>query len=328
MNYLENDIKPKKGDWVFAIDSSFPIGSKMPILKVRQRPIENIDKTPPTLIVAPEKGSVASGSKIKIEAKDESGILSFGYYWDGANAWTKVNGTQVEVAVPEVTANTTKILYVYAIDNSSNKNSTESKPFTYNITAGNDTSEFKDVPKTYWAYEEIMGMVKAGILCGYPDGTFKPENPVTRAEFAKIMVLALKITLTNPEKETFVDLPRSHWAYQYVEPAKGYLTGYKTSAGMKFKPDENAVREDVAVALVKAKGYQNDEVNESEIYKIFRDADKISPALRKYVLIAQKRGLINGYPDGTFGPQKTLTRAEAAKLLWQIVQKDEKIIIN
>ncbi|MGE5473327.1 MAG: S-layer homology domain-containing protein, partial [Ignavibacteriales bacterium] len=293
------------------------------------------DTTPPVITVTPSSGKVASGGSITVEATDVSGISALKYGWAGAASWSTVSGTKTVITAPTVTANTTKKLYVYALDNSANKNTTDqNKYYTFEITAGGSIdvpgeANFKDVSIEHWAYNEIMEMSKSGIINGYSDGTFKPEKAVTRAEFAKMMVLSLNLALNNPSNATFVDLGSSHWAYKFVEAAKSYLTGYKTTEGMKYKPDKNAMREDVTVALVRAKGYQNDSVNEAEIYKTFKDANKISPNLRKYVLIAKKRGLINGDPNGKFRPQDTLTRAEAAKLLWQIAnQVGDKVIID
>ncbi|HPP44090.1 MAG TPA: S-layer homology domain-containing protein, partial [Caldisericia bacterium] len=89
-------------------------------------------------------------------------------------------------------------------------------------------AKFPDVPESYWAYKEINKLVELGILKGYPDGTFKPGNNVTRAEFATMVVLAKKLTLISPATPTFKDVPTNHWAYKQVETAAkaGYLKGY------------------------------------------------------------------------------------------------------
>jgi len=63
-------------------------------------------------------------------------------------------------------------------------------------------------------------------------------------------------------------------------------------------------------------------VDASELKAIFKDYDAISPNLRKFVLIAYKNGLMNGYPDKTFGAQRTITRAEAASLLVRVLNSD------
>ncbi|MGE5473352.1 MAG: Ig-like domain-containing protein [Ignavibacteriales bacterium] len=276
-----------------------------------------VDTTPPVISLDPKSGKVKSGKSIEISVQDDSGLSEIGYAWAGDSAAVVSNSLDT-IPVPVVTQDTTRVLNVYATDSSANKNTTGWKSYTFEITL-QDSQEFEDVPASHWAYKEITDMAAKGIIKGYSDGTFRPDNPVTRAEFAKIMVLSLNLPLTT-SKSTFSDVSSSYWASNEIETAKKYLTGYNASSGLKFKPEENAVREDVAVALVRAKGYNNDFIDASDIYSQFSDANLISKELRKYVLIAKQRGLISGNPDGTFKPGATLTRAEAAKLLWQIAQ--------
>lgn len=178
------------------------------------------------------------------------------------------------------------------------------------------SSKFKDLPETHWAYQAVMAMVKEGVVSGYGDGTFKPDSSVTRAEFTKMMVLSSGIKPVDSQKPTFVDVKSSDWAYPYIEAAKEYMDGYQTTAGYYYKPSENAIREDVACALVKAEGYQDTVVDTSQILKLFKDAKDISDLRAKYIIIAYQKGLISGYEDKTFKPKGTLTRAEAAKLLY------------
>jgi len=178
-----------------------------------------------------------------------------------------------------------------------------------------DYPKFPDVPKSHWAYVPIGVMAKHGTITGYPDGKFKPEKTVTRAEFAKMLIVCLKVPIFTPWFSSFKDVNKGDWAFSYIESAKIYMPGSKTSNGTFFYPDNGANREEVAYALVKAKGYQFEKVDTKNISKIFTDANQISPDMAKYVLIAYNKGIIKGYQDNTFKPQKVLTRAEATKLL-------------
>ncbi|NGQ96377.1 S-layer homology domain-containing protein [Brevibacillus sp. SYP-B805] len=175
---------------------------------------------------------------------------------------------------------------------------------------------FADVPSSHWAYKEITEMAEKGIIKGYSDGRFRPNNHVTRAEFAKIMIAAADIDIGEKKSQTFQDVPRSHWAFDYVEYAKPYLTGYKSGSRYYYKPDEDAVREDIAVALVRLLGYDRTKKADLSVISKFRDDDRISPALRPYVAIAIQTDLIKGY-DGYFRPQDAITRAEAASLIYR-----------
>lgn len=184
---------------------------------------------------------------------------------------------------------------------------------------------FSDLSPDHWAHDDIMYMVERGILSGYPDGTFKPNNTISRAEFAKIMVLALELETIRPVTPTFTDVGTDHWAYEVVESARNYLTGYlNTRTGeYSFDPGGKAVREDVAVAIVKAKGYGDTPANLSLLNQ-FPDQGEISPELRNHVAIAVELGYMRGTDRG-FEPQKALTRAEACTLLSRIMQ-DNKVI--
>lgn len=187
---------------------------------------------------------------------------------------------------------------------------------------------FKDLEKNFWAYPAIKAMVENNILSGYPDGTFRPNQAVTRAEFAKLMVKALHLPTDKDAVSSFIDITNKHWVVPYVEAAKPYLTGYQTTLGIKFKPDEPAQREDMAVALVRALQY--DLVSES-ILEDYSDANTISKNLRPYVATAIEKGLMQGSVDASgkkvFKALAAITRAEAAQLLTNVIQ-EEKIIFD
>jgi hypothetical protein len=190
----------------------------------------------------------------------------------------------------------------------------------------NTPASFSDVDTSYWAYDAIMYMANSGIISGYGNGTFKPDGAVKRSEFAKMMVNALGISLINPYSSSFMDVSKSHWSYKYVESAKYYLTGFRTSAGDNFKPELQAVREDMAVALVKALGY-NPENADLSLLNSFGDSNQISTNLKAFVALAVQYEIIQGYSSGDdmlFGPKNTLTRAEAATLLYRIISGEEE----
>lgn len=193
---------------------------------------------------------------------------------------------------------------------------------TYAFSFTTTSSKFSDVSTIHWANAAINEMSDRGVISGYPDGTFKPNNKVTREQFAKMMVLALDLKLLEPNKASFNDLSKGTWSYSYVETAKPYLTGYKQGNNSYFKGGESAIREDIAVALVKALKLENQDIDVSELDRTFKDANEVSPELKKYVLIAYKNKLISGYGDGTFKAQGKLTRAEAASLLLKVIQSD------
>lgn len=196
---------------------------------------------------------------------------------------------------------------------------------------------FTDVNKGDWHYKAVMTMHKYGIIAGYKEAdgsfTFRPENSVSREEFATMMVNALKLEILTPES-TFVDVADGYWASKYIETAKPYLTGYKSSDGLKFKPSEVAVREDMAVALVRA--LDKPVTDDLSALEGFEDAGEINDNLKAYMASAISNNLMSGLEeDGKkyIHPLRTLTRAEAAALLLKVVQEekivfDEKVVLE
>jgi len=184
--------------------------------------------------------------------------------------------------------------------------------------------KFWDVDKNHWAFSSISELTNRGAINGYNDGSFKPDNTVTRAEWAKIMIQAAGL-LANDYSVRFKDMA-GHWAIPYVNAASNYLTAFNDNS---YRPDQAVTREDVTMAMVKLKGYDLGDVDYS-ILSRFRDVASISNYIKVYVAIAVEKGLINGFEDNTFRGQATLTRAEAATLLWRAFQfgNDNKVSVE
>ncbi|WP_232697137.1 S-layer homology domain-containing protein [Brevibacillus daliensis] len=191
-----------------------------------------------------------------------------------------------------------------------------------------NTPSFWDVPKNHWAYEAITEMAKKGIIDGYRDGSFRPDEKVSRAEFAKIMIAASGVKMGDKWDidQTFRDVTRNHWAFTYVEYAKPYLTGYKSGSSYYYKPDQSAVREDIAVAMVRLLGYDQSKTPNLKLLNKFDDEHKISNNLRSFIAIALETELIKGFNDDTFRPQNAITRAEAASLLYRAKLDEQKVV--
>ena len=170
---------------------------------------------------------------------------------------------------------------------------------------------FWDVPADHWAFEYIADLAERKVINGYDDGSFQPNRTVSRAEWAKMMVDAAGVQ-TGDNSVYFTDLSAQHWANKYVNAAKQYMTGYKDGT---FRPNQAATREDVAVALVLLKGYNISDVDYSNL--TFIDNDTISNYAKAYVAVAVQHNLIAGFTDGSFRGQDTLSRAQAAALLYR-----------
>ena len=186
------------------------------------------------------------------------------------------------------------------------------------IVGDNNNVIFIDVPDSYWAVNEITYFAARDIVEGSDNGAFLPDDYVTREEFTKMLALTYNAPLDIPFEPTFSDVDEYRWSYPYIEVSKEFLTGYENPFGGKpaFHPAEYATREDIAVAMVRIMGLsEKDAYRYGYASEMFSDALDISPALVSYISIAAERGIISGYPDGTFKPLKSITRAETVVLL-------------
>jgi len=166
----------------------------------------------------------------------------------------------------------------------------------------------------HWAQNSIEYMVKKGVLSGYTDGTFRPDDTVTRAEFVKMTVgtfgLGGSMWYGGSAVLEYDDVSESDWFYPYISCAKaqGFLLDY----GRKFGPDTKLTREE-AVTLISRYLALPEEYDDGSAS--YTDANTIPINYRTHVMRASRAGLISGYPDNTFRPRETLTRAEALTIL-------------
>lgn len=157
----------------------------------------------------------------------------------------------------------------------------------------------------HWAETFIKELMAEGVISGYPDGTFRPDNHITRAEFVTILVKAFVLQV-QPERD--FDDTADHWAAGAVAAAAhhGIVQGHGDN---RFGPDEYITREQMTIMMVKAAGI--DPLHETTGFK---DDSSISPWARESLAAAAKEGLISGYPDGTVRPLGEATRAEAVTM--------------
>jgi hypothetical protein len=163
----------------------------------------------------------------------------------------------------------------------------------------------------HWAAVTIQKMVDQGVATGMPDGSFKPDNNISRAEFATLVVKAFK--LDNKSGKVFNDTS-NHWAKDYITTANAYgiLNGYSDT---KFGPDDSITREQMAVMVVNAANLQS-----SGTVLSFSDSTKISNWAKDAVATASAKQLIKGFPDGSFQPQASATRAQAVVVISNAMQ--------
>ncbi len=160
----------------------------------------------------------------------------------------------------------------------------------------------------HWAASAVLDLKERGIISGYPDGNFHPDDQVTRADMAVMLAQAKKLALNHAES-VFPDVPSSYWAAGAIGAAKaaGYLQGYPDG---NFRPEQGVSRAEAAVLLDKAFSSQSSGKTANPSFTDVASSYWAAGAIA-YLAAAG----ISGYPDGTFRPNKILSRAEAAVML-------------
>lgn len=185
---------------------------------------------------------------------------------------------------------------------------------------------FKDVGTDHWAYGPISHMADRNIVNGYPDGSFRPRKMVSRSEFAALLSSAAGLEIGIPGAGGFADVPEDAWFRPAVETATQYMPGMVERDGRRyFLPRENAAREEVVVALVRALGAGSSYANPSILRDKFTDYDKVDPAFMVPMAWAYQNNLLRGFPDGTLRPRDGISRAEATALLYRAFLVDSSI---
>ena len=158
----------------------------------------------------------------------------------------------------------------------------------------------------HWAEVTIQLLAGKGVVVGYPDGTFKPDHAITRAEFAAILVRAMGLPLV--EGNVFTDTA-DHWASNAISSAYayGYIHGYNQNT---YAPDELITREQMAMMIVNALQLEDVQVGQT-----FADQGMISTWAQQSVAAAVEHSMIAGYPDNTMKPKAHATRAEALTVI-------------
>lgn len=171
-----------------------------------------------------------------------------------------------------------------------------------------------DVQVDHWAKESVDYLVSKNMLTGYPDGTFKPNNYISREEAVKVIVLALNKDPKQEQKSKFPDVAEGFWAEEYINVAKdeNIITGYPDG---RFGLGTNLKRGEMAAILVRSFGLKP--TNEQGSLP-FPDVAKGYWAY-KDILALYQQGVVEGYPDGTYGPENTITRAEFATFVERIL---------
>lgn len=176
-------------------------------------------------------------------------------------------------------------------------------------------ANFSDVSLGYWARPFIEKLAEENVIKGFPDGTFKPDQPVTRAQFAAIVRQAFDRESTR-QYRGFADVPTNHWAQPAIGKAYStrFMSGYP---GNLFQPNQRIPKVQALVSLASGLELEPDAPTD-EVLATFRDAADIPGYADKGVTAATEAGLVVNYPNANFlNPNQQATRAEIAAFVYQ-----------
>ncbi len=181
---------------------------------------------------------------------------------------------------------------------------------------------FNDIANALWAHKAITALADAGIINGNGYGQFNPNNYVTRDEFIKMLVLTLGISSDNAYAN-FDDITSSDWSYPYVCAAvnKGVVNGITEAT---FGKGRIITREEMATMThraIVAMGVNLVEKNTGD----FSDSALISSWAIDSCRAMYRAGIINGMGNNNFAPSEYVTRAQAAKILYEVMNGQEGI---
>lgn len=173
---------------------------------------------------------------------------------------------------------------------------------------------YSDVPTDAWFYTYVEQLAAAGIL-DTTQSNYRPGDLANRAEASKLLVEAAGLTIDTSAGPSFSDVAPGAWYYQYVETAakNGVVSGYKDTAGNltgKFGPGDAVTREQFAKMATNAMALTTKTDGGPHFPDVATDRWSYD-----FVETLYNWSVVDGYPDGTFGPTKNINRAEIAKMV-------------
>lgn len=176
---------------------------------------------------------------------------------------------------------------------------------------------FNDVTSAYWGFDYIEALRVSDIVSGDENGNFRPNDNISREEFLKMLISALKIDVSDAGDNSFKDISESDWSRQYVSKAVslGIVNGISEDTFGKGMP---ITRQDMAVMCIRALNAVNRGVADTAGIS-FADTDEIAGYAAESVKQMSAMGVINGYDDNSFRPYNNATRGEAAKIICKLI---------
>lgn len=176
---------------------------------------------------------------------------------------------------------------------------------------------FYDVASTQWFYPYIVGCHELELMKGIDAVTFAPDNSMTRGMMVTVLARMAQADLTDYEKDSaFQDVSKEQWFCSAINWAyeKGITIGISET---EFGPDLKMTREQMATFIDRYFDVMGLELPKFKEPQTFGDSSAIGDWAKESVDAVQQAGIVEGYPNGNFGPGNALTRAEAATMMFR-----------
>lgn len=232
-------------------------------------------------------------------------------YVDGFPVEHIIEGDEVKADIGELEAGEHTVKFNWECEDSAAYNEEVS------FVADSGDKVFSDVAEEHWAADKIANLAARGVVSGDEDGTFRPDDNVTRAEYIKMLTSVLKFKNVY-DKSGFTDVSAHDWFYDYVAAASeaGLFDGVYEG---EFGADTVISREDMATFTYRALKAAGITLPNTNVKQIFLDKDEISSYAKTPINMLQQAGIVEGMENRKFLPSDGLTRAEAAKVLYEVI---------
>lgn len=181
--------------------------------------------------------------------------------------------------------------------------------------------EVRQVPKdivNHWAREDILALMRKGVVTGYTDGTIRPQKTLTRAEFITLLMKGLQLTASGTGASSTYSDVKKHWAGGAIAEAERLGILPKGDGKARFGPNEPVTRMEMALWIANALPLV-DRTDEGPAVS-FKDTGNLTDAQQTAIRKAVNNNLLKGYVDGTFKPERSLTRAEAFVVTYRLTE--------
>lgn len=181
------------------------------------------------------------------------------------------------------------------------------------------------MPDDYWAAPFIDALIARGVIAGFEDGTYRPDEPVTRAELAALVNRVYADLADRQAVKAFQDVPADYWANEAIARSTriGFMSGYP---GQQFRPEQSISRLEVLLTFAAGLELRSPDLPDVLLKQTFQDSDQVAAWAQPNIAAATRAGLPANSPDpAKLEPNRPATRSEVAVMLYQALVASGRI---